>query len=216
MDAREDALQSALRPKLAKNDQIPSSGPIEKAVLPACRPPDAFRYVLLSEFGVQGTEVVAEFGVEEAAAAMFAEPCGGVVLAHRFAAVGFKVVADGYVSRFIDAKQYLDSGQAGDAAVVVCPIRRVGKLTIETLHRWMVFVGLVNDNLCLHEVRVAVEIATGEVREPFPFRLMHQGGVQSDQAATALVPILDGLALLLVEQVGQGVGIIEDEDLVPF
>ena len=81
----------------------------------------------------------------------------------------------------------------------------------------MIFVRLVDDDLRLHEIRIAVEVATGQLVEPRPFRLVNQGRVQSDDGAAALVPVRDRQPFCFsVEQRGQFIGIIENENLIPF
>jgi hypothetical protein len=81
--------------------------------------------VFLSELRVEGAKIVAELGIEEAAAVVFAEPGGGVILAHRFAAPGFEVIANRLERRFIDAKEDFNAGQLGDSAIVVGPVGRI-------------------------------------------------------------------------------------------
>ena len=61
--------------------------------------------------------------------------------------------------------------------------------------------------------RIAVEITPRQLVEPLPLCLAHQSGVQGDNPASCLIPCLDGLTLILVEEGCHFGAVVQNQNL---
>lgn len=82
------------------------------------------------------------------------------------------------------------------------------------LHRWMVLGFGIDNDLRLQELGVAIEVAAAKLLEPSPAFLMNQDGMQGHNATTLLIPGLQSITLLLIEDFVEHVGIVQQHDLI--
>ena len=83
------------------------------------------------------------------------------------------------------------------------PVGCVPELSVLAAYHRIVLHGRIDDHPGPHKIRIAVEVAAGEIQQPGPAFLMHQGGMQADDASAVLIPLLDRVALRLAQNLVQ-------------
>ena len=137
-----------------------------------------------------------------------------MIRSHGLATLFLKGLSDGLIGRFVDPEQDLETRQSCHASIMVGPVGPIEEFFSKTSDRRMILRFRVDFDQGFQVFRIAVEITSRQLVEPLPLCLAHQSGVQGDNPASCLIPCLDGLTLILVEEGCHFGAVVQNQHLV--